>query len=168
MISFAEKLIFSIICSLILSIFSTFFTLIIKPQIPLHYSVFLELFLLSVPYFIFFSQTIDFIAGSIGAVFYSLVKSILLFYLAGTPVCLGSILIFVFAFSIISLAIAYQREQSLKEAKLSFLGTAGILFAFIFSFLLLITYYTLFQEFLCIKLPELPPFFRSLIKLLPS
>lgn len=170
MISFSEKLAVSIVYAFLFSIFSIFFNLKIVKEfsIPLYYSIFIELILLSIPSFLFFSQTIDFLIGISSAILYSLLKSAALFYIAGTQVCLFSIVLFITSFSIISLAIAYQREQSLKEAKLSFLGTAAIIFAFLFSFLLLITYYTLFEEAICIKLPELPPFFRSLIKLLPS
>jgi len=156
MITFGEKLGIALLVSFLSSITFSFLQVHVLVVVPPHFLPLIELLFFSAPFFFFLTETIDGPIGVLASLTYYVLKEVLLWYAVASPVCLFSILLFCLAFTFLSFAIAYQHEQSLKEAKLSFLGVVWILFAFTFGAFLLTTYHGMFEEILCLELPPLP------------
>jgi len=154
MITSTDKFIVSLFIALFLGVFSSIFFQIAKlPQllIPM-----IELLLLATPFFFLYTYSTDAVFGFVSASTYKITQGIILYYSFAQSFSLFSILLFSIAFFFFILAVAFQREQTLKNVSLSLLGVVAIIFTFFFSSFLLITYEYYFEPTLSIKLPKLP------------
>jgi len=155
-LSFGDKALLTFICSLSIAVFFSVYQLYYFYLFPMTKStqVVFELLFLSFPLYFFFLNVEDGSLGLLGGFTYSFTKSLILGFLKTEPLCIFDNMIFTFAFSLISLAISFQREQSLKNVRFSLLGTVMIFLAFSIAIFILLVYYNTYPKgLMCFYLP---------------
>lgn len=150
-ITFGDKFlisfVFSISVACLFSIYQLYFSSYF--QIPEELLIIIELLSLSFIHFFILLNIEDGVIGFFSGLTYSLTKDLIISFIKMEEICLLNALIFSLAFFIISLAIAFQREQSLKNVRFSLLGATLILLSFSIASFLLIVYSRSFQPLLC-------------------
>ena len=153
---FSEKLLLGIISSFSFSLFFSLFYIFIFPALPIEIPekilIVFELLTFSLPFYFFLLNTEDSIIGFISSFIYYFLKSIVLNLCTYSPICFFDIFIFSIAFFIYALAIAFHKENSLKNAKMSLLGSMAILLAFTIASFILIVYSEQRVENFCFNL----------------
>ena len=162
---FSEKLLLGIFSAISLSLFISLIYIYIIPsfgiKLPDYVLIVIELIVFSVPFYFFLLNSEDSIIGFISAFIYYFLKSFIMNIVLFSPICFIDIFIFSIAFFIYSLAIAFHRETSLKNAKMSLLGAMGILLAFTIASFILIVYNEYKSEILCFNIYSLITLFRT-------
>lgn len=164
MLTFREKLLFSIISSIpvsiLFSLYHSYFYFYLP--IPMPFMTMLEVFVLGLPFYFFLVELTDSILGLFSGFIYVVLKEFLVAFFKTNLICPLSFLIFPIAFFIYCLGISFSREQSLKEAKMSLLATFILFLAFISSCFMLIIYYDILPETECISIFKFFSFFYRL------
>jgi hypothetical protein len=165
MMKFNEKLIYTLLFSISMAIlFSIFYSYIyIKILVPMEMMLIIEVFLLSVPFYFILLYSEDSVLGLLGGLVYIAIKEFLMAMLKQSLICFSSFIIFPIAFFIYSFGIAFSREQSWKEAKMSILATFVLFLCFVSSIFMLIVYNEVFlKQVQCIELFKIFYFFKKI------
>jgi hypothetical protein len=161
-LSFGDKALLTFVCSLTIAIFFSVYQIYFFYLFPATKSiqVVFELLFLSLPLYFFLLNVEDGSLGILSGLTYFFVKAFIISVLKVEPICIFDGIIFTFSFTILALAISFQREQSLKNVRFSLLGTVTIFLAFSIAILTLLVYYNTYPKglmcfYLSTKLPIL-------------
>jgi hypothetical protein len=164
MLKFSEKLIYTVLASFSMAIlFSIFYSYIyIRIPVPIEIMIITEIFTLGLPFYFILLESEDSVLGLLGGFVYIAIKEFLMAVLKQTPICFPTFIIFPIAFFIYSFGIAFSREQSWKEAKMSILAVFVLFLTFISSAFILIIYNNVFlRQIQCIELFRIFYFFSK-------
>jgi hypothetical protein len=156
MLSFSDKLLLSTLVSFSLALLFSTYELYFKLLFPIPFQIYiiLEVFILSIPFYFLLVNTEEGILGFFSGFIFYFLKSLIFSALKFEQVCIFDSLIFSLSFSILTFSIAFHREQSLKNVKLSLLGSFVVFLAFISSIFILLVYYNYFSEGLLCFYPQ--------------
>jgi len=136
-----DRLALSLLSSIAMSFLFSFYSIYVDPLItPKGLSLIVEFLLFSLPFFFIFTSVYDGFIGLFSGITYMSFKHIILNFLSVGEFCPIPIIIFGIAFSIFSFSIGFQKEASMKSARISGAGIAVTLLGFIISSLMLIVY----------------------------
>jgi hypothetical protein len=155
-LSFSDKALLTFICSLTIAILFCVYQLYFFYLFPTTKStqIVFELLFLSLPLYFFFLNVEDGSLGMLAGLTYFFTKSLIMGLLKTEPVCIFDGFIFTFSFTLLALAISFQREQSLKNVRFSLLGTVMIFLVFSIDIFILLVYYTTYPKgLMCFYLP---------------
>jgi len=137
-----DRMFLSILASISMAFIFSFYSLFIDPYISSKgLSLIIEFLIFSSPFFFIFTSVYDGFIGLFSGITYMSFKHIILNLLSISEFCPIPIIIFGIAFSIFSVSIGFQKEASMKSARISGAGIAVTLLGFIFSSLMLIAYH---------------------------
>jgi hypothetical protein len=157
-LSFGDKAQLTFICSLTIAIFFCVYQLYFFYLFPTTKNTLIvfELLFLSLPLYFFLLNVEDGFLGILAGLTYFFTKSLIIGVLKTEPVCIFDGFIFTFSFTLLTLAISFQREQSLKNVRFSLLGTVMIFLVFSIDIFILLVYYTTYPKgLMCFYLPRL-------------
>ena len=141
MLKTSDKLLFSFLTSFSMAFLFTIIEVYFYGFLPSNLLLLLELIILSIPCFFFFLEIQDSLFALLIGFLFSLTKNILIDLILIKPFPIIEPLIFGFSFFFIGLAISFNGELGLTEAKMGMLSTLALFFAFTFSYLILLVYF---------------------------
>ena len=136
------KLMLGLGSALAMAAYSSLFYANLPFELPTSYALALELFILSLPFYFFLTYTEDGLVGFLGGVAYAFLKPFLSGVLSATvpTICIPDVLVFALAFGIYATAMGFQKENAMKEAKLSMIGSVAVILAYFIALFMLIVY----------------------------
>jgi len=150
----ATKLMLSIASGVAMALYFTLFYSYLPFEIPQNYMLALELFIVSLPFYFFLVNTEDGLLGVAGGFVYTFSRTLFSNILGEYSLfCIFDAFIFSIAFGIYTTAMAFQKENAMKEAKLSMVGSVSVILAFFVALFMLIVYNTYFtNKYMCVDL----------------
>jgi len=151
-----DKLVFSIISAMTIALLFSMYELYLYSYINIPENIYyvLQMFILTIPMYFFIINSEDGVFGFTTGLFYYLFKYIIVGSLSTVSICLIDMMMFSIAVLIVGLGIGFQKEQTLRNVKLSMLGVFVIMLAYMVSIMMLMVYFTSFSGMMCYPIPH--------------
>lgn len=142
MLSFTQKFALGIITAIAFALLFTSYKIYLSKFITLskNLETILEFIIFSVPFFFFLINLEDASIGLLSGFLYKTVEKTTIALLLVEPICFFDIFIFGIAFSVFSFTIAFFHENSMKNVRLSLIGSFALFLAFCLSIFILLVY----------------------------